>query len=202
MKRESQEPGKRPDGRVMRSARSREAITTAFYELVGEGNPEPTAQEVSERAGVGIRTVFRLFSDMDALYATLQERILLGVLPLVQELPAVGADLDARVAALVANRAAVFEKIAPYMRATTQLRFRSRFLTAHYRDAAEQFKARLLQRFPELRKAPRDVVDALEQATSFEAWDRLRRDQGLSRPRAKAAMQRAVRALLRELDRS
>ena len=53
-----------PDGRRLRSERSRQAIIDAMMELIGEGNLVPTAQQASERAGVGIRTVFRHFSDM------------------------------------------------------------------------------------------------------------------------------------------
>ena len=44
-----------------------------------------------------------------------------------------------------------------------------------------------------------DLVEALDQATSFEAWDRLRNDQRLGRPRARAVMERTVRALANEL---
>ncbi len=34
--------------------------------------------------------------------------------------------------------------------------------------------------------APKDLVEAIDQATSFEAWDRLRTEQRLERPRASA----------------
>ena len=46
---------------------------------------------------------------------------------------------------------------------------------------------------------PAELTDALELAASFEAWDRLRSDQRLSRRRALAAMERAVTALAHEL---
>ena len=46
------------DGRLRRGERSREAIVAALFELVGEGVLQPTAQQVAERAGVGIRSVF------------------------------------------------------------------------------------------------------------------------------------------------
>jgi hypothetical protein len=58
----------------------------------------------------------------------------------------------------------------------------------------------LLDWVPELRAAPSDLVEALDQATSFEAWDRLRSEQRLGRGRARAAMDRNVRALVRELE--
>ena len=58
-----------PDGRLQRSERSRQAIVQALLGLVGEGVLEPTAEQVAARADVGIRTVFRHFSDMESLFA-------------------------------------------------------------------------------------------------------------------------------------
>ena len=63
-----------PDGRRLRSERSRQAIIDAMLELVNEGNLIPTAQQVSDRAEVGIRSVFRHFSDMESLYQVLGEQ--------------------------------------------------------------------------------------------------------------------------------
>jgi AcrR family transcriptional regulator len=188
------------DGRVLRSERSRETIAGALYELVGEGHPEPTAQEVAEHAGVGIRTVFRLFSDMEALYATLDARLLAEVMPMLRDGPPGGTDLGERATALVADRAALFERVAPYKRASNLKRGRSPFLADQHRKLVRQLRARLLRWLPELRDAPADLVEALDQATSFEAWDRLRSEQRLGRPRARAAMERAVKALVNELE--
>ena len=52
------------DGRRQRSARSRAAIIEASFELMQEGVLAPTAQQIAERAGVGIRSFFRHFEDM------------------------------------------------------------------------------------------------------------------------------------------
>ena len=46
------------DGRRLRSERSRQAIIDAMLKLVEEGVLVPTAQQVSERAGVGIRSAW------------------------------------------------------------------------------------------------------------------------------------------------
>jgi len=54
---------------------------------------------------------------------------------------------------------------------------------------------RLVRWLPELDGAPRDLLEAMDQATSYESWERLRLDQRLSRPRARAAMLCATRAL-------
>ncbi|MDH4042395.1 MAG: TetR/AcrR family transcriptional regulator, partial [Gammaproteobacteria bacterium] len=59
---------KRPDGRLLRTERSRQLIIDALHDLINEGVLQPTAQTVAERAGVGIRTVFRHFADMETLF--------------------------------------------------------------------------------------------------------------------------------------
>lgn len=200
MRRMAAQPNRSTDGRVLRTLRSRALIVDALFDLVGEGHLEPTAQQVSERAGVCIRTVFRLFEDMDDLYATMNARLLDEVLPLLADPPPAGADLSERAAALVADRAAVFERVAPYMRSTRIHRSRSRFLADEFRNVVKRLRARLLDWIPELRGAPSDLMEALDQATSFEAWDRLRSEQRLGSTRAQTAMECSVRALVRELE--
>ena len=149
---------------------------------------------------MGIRSVFRLFSDMEALYATLNDRLLAEVMPMLCEAPPEGASLRERAAALVADRAALFERIAPYMRSTSRNRQHSPFLAEQHRKLVRQLRARLPRWLPELRQAPADLVEALDQATSFEAWDRLRSDQRLGRPRARAAMERTVVVLVSQME--
>jgi len=194
---------KRPDdGRLRRSERSRELIADALYELLGEGDIEPSAQKVADRAGVGIRTVFRLFSDMDALYATVNARLEFEVAPIFRSAPSEGTTVDERAEALINERAAAFERAGIYLRFTNRNRDRSEFLVSHYRKLTVRLRERLLAWIPELRGAAPALVDALEQATSFEAWDRLRNDQRLSRPSAKAAMSFATVSLLARLDQN
>ncbi len=67
------------DGRIQRSERSRTSIVQAILELIGEGSLSPTAQQVAERADVGVRTVFRHFSDMETLFATMNDRLVAEV---------------------------------------------------------------------------------------------------------------------------
>ena len=56
------------DGRINRSVVTRKKIVTALTALVYEGHLTPTAEQVAQRAEVGLRTVFRHFDDMDSLY--------------------------------------------------------------------------------------------------------------------------------------
>ena len=62
------------DGRRARSERSKQAIIDATLVLMEEGNLIPTAQQISDRAGVGIRSFFRHFEDMETLFATIDDQ--------------------------------------------------------------------------------------------------------------------------------
>ena len=187
-----------PDGRALRSERSREAIVQAILELVGEGNRQPTAERVAERAGVGIRTVFRHFTDMENLYVAMRDQMnaQLGHVLVVE--PAQGS-LGSRIDTFIEARTSLFERILPYARATHLLRWRSDFLRAQYVEDTSNLRDHLLGCFPELKKAPADLVEAIDCATSLETWDRLRDLQRLSRTRAAAVQRRGIEALLGQL---
>ena len=62
------------DGRRLRGERSRQAIIDAALALMENGNLVPTAQQISDQAGVGIRSFFRHFSDMETLFASIDEQ--------------------------------------------------------------------------------------------------------------------------------
>jgi AcrR family transcriptional regulator len=186
------------DGRVRRGRRSGDAIVAALVELVGGGILEPTAQQVAARAGVGMRTVFRRFSDMESLFAAMAARVQAEALPLLVT-GASGGDLEERARALVGQRVVFFERIAPYKRAGNLKRWRSPFLRTGQARMVRGLRTDLRRWLPELRHAPAEVAEALDLATSFEAWDRLRSEQRLGRERAQAVLERIVLALVAEL---
>jgi len=59
------------DGRKARSNASRSKIVKAFLQLISEGKISPSAEEVAKISGVGLRTVFRRFNEMELLYREL-----------------------------------------------------------------------------------------------------------------------------------
>jgi len=58
------------DGRTMRRTRNRSAVINALLELIHEGDFEPGASAIAERAGVSHRSVFRYFDDLGDLVRT------------------------------------------------------------------------------------------------------------------------------------
>ncbi len=193
-KREEPEVQEIRDGRVRRGARNREAIVGALFELIGEGAIQPTAEQVAERAGVQVRTVFRHFADMARLNAEIVSRLRSEMKPLFE--PPAEGDATERARALVAQRTAAFERIAPYKRAADAQRWRRDYLQTDHEGLVRELRKQNFRALPELRAASVDVQAAFELAVSYEAWQRFRVDQRLGAERARTAMECAALAVL------
>ena len=55
------------DGRVARGERTRRALAEALIALLEEGDAQPTARRIAERAGVSLRLVFHHFDDLESI---------------------------------------------------------------------------------------------------------------------------------------
>ncbi len=169
----------KPDGRLQRTERSRQQIIEAVQNLVNEGVLVPTAQTVAERAGVGIRTVFRHFADMETLFATMDVQLRESYEGLFAGGDRAGT-LAERIQHVIERRAAAYEKLSSLMLSTRAQMWRSPVLQKNYARNQRGLRKDLLDWLPEaaeLTPARREAVDA---ATSFETWNRLRSHQGLS----------------------
>jgi AcrR family transcriptional regulator len=185
------------DGRVRRGAQNRDRILDALYALIGEGELQPTAEQVARRAGVGERTVFRHFEDMETLHAELSGRLRREVAPLLEGRRPEGS-LRERVAALVVRRVRLLESIAPYHRSAVLQRPRSKFLQRAHAETCRTLREDLTRTLaPELEGDLGEMLEALDLVGSMEAWDRLRSEQRLGRERAARVMEVALLALLR-----
>ena len=185
-----------PDGRRRRSVKSREAILDALFRLIEAGDLRPSAQRVADEAGVGIRSVFRHFDDMDGLYAEmnvrLRERFLPMLGPVDPDLP-----LEERLKEIVACRCRCFEGMAPFKRASNLFRPSSEFLTAEHNQTVLDLRERMIGALPEVRDFGAARLAALELAISFEAWDRLRAEQGLGTRQTRSVMEFMAMSVLR-----
>ena len=164
------------DGRRLRSERSRQAIIDASIALVEEGNLVPTAQQVSERAGVGIRSFFRHFADMETLCSAMDEQLRDTL-----KSKFVGGDregtLQQRIRHAVERHAHAYESIGALIKSTLAQRWRYQILQENYARYQRGLRRDLDDWLPELAALPphrREAVDAL---ASFEFWDRLRDQQ-------------------------
>jgi len=168
-----------------------------MLELIGEGVLSPTAQQVAERADVGVRTVFRHFSDMETLFATMNEQLKAEASALFVETDQSGP-FPERVEAMIDRRVALFGRLGPYVCSSTIQRWRSAFLQEEHERTTRALRQDMRRWLPELELVPGEVADALEMILSFEAWNRLRIEQKLGLRRTTGVMRLAVLSLMEE----
>lgn len=191
------------DGRSARRERNKIAVVDAYLDLIREGATQPAVADVAERSGVSHRSVFRYFADRDEMARTSIQRQHERVGPLFQQRVDEGLPLTDRVSELIELRMRLFDTIAPtarlsralastqpiiqdeltasraFLRAAVKRLFAAEFATMSTEDAA-------------------DTLAALDVLTSFEAFDLLRTDRGLTKPRTARVLRSALLTLLGE----
>ena len=184
------------DGRRLRSERSRKSMIDAALELIAEGNFAPTAKQISECAGVGIRSFFRQFEDMDQFFAAVDEHTVGSFWEsFLHEGDREGV-LTERLDSIVATYAKAFEEHRSLLLATKSLRWSSRVLKENYERYQQISRANKERWLPEISQLPSDERELADAYLSFEMWHRLRDIQGLSCSAAQALVLKAVTRLL------
>jgi len=184
------------DGRRRRALESRRRIAAAMLALLQEGVLDPSAEDVAARAGVGRRTVFRLFDDIESLYVEMQAAMFARVEPIVTA-PFEGAHWRARLDELLDRRAQLYETILPVKSVADLRRPHSPFLQAAHAELTRNLRRMLRVALSAELYADRETLDAVDMAMSFEAWKRLRVEQKLSPKAARSVVARIVGALVR-----
>ena len=184
-----------PDGRRQRSERSRQAIIEAMLDMIGEGTLIPTAQQVSERAGVGIRSVFRHFEDMESIFVMADktrrsryEDIFLGG---DRE-----GTVEQRILHMVEQRAKGYELYGNVILSTLAQRWRYVTLRKNYGRYQRGLRKDLEDWLPELEQLDAGAREAVHGIASFEFWNRLRDHQGLSKKIAIEVMAKMLNGLV------
>jgi AcrR family transcriptional regulator len=179
------------DGRRERSRSSRSKIIAAMLDLVGNGDVAPSAARVAEVAGVGLRSVFRHFDDMDELYKEMGDVIEARVMPIILQAPS-GATWKEKLIDIAHRRAKVFETILPFRISANLKRFQSPYLMQDYRRMLRLESETVEAHLPTAVKD--DVVAArgLNVILSFQTWRLLRHDQDLPVDDAKAVVRRLL----------
>lgn len=183
------------DGRRQRTDASKRRIALAMLELARAGEIAPSADTVAERAGVGRRTVFRLFSDMEGVYREMHAVMVERISPMFAA-PFTATTWRARVNELIERRARMFEEMRPIKSAGDAHRHRSAFLQNEHRRIVKLQRDTLLATLPENIGGDFERFEALNLALSFESWRRLREEQRLTIKDAVAVWKRLARALL------
>jgi AcrR family transcriptional regulator len=168
------------DGRRLRSERSVRAIIEAALALQAEGMLVPTAQQISDRAGVGIRSFFRHFEDMESLFAAVDAQIRDSYESLFLGGERDGS-VDERIERAVIRRSEAFESVNNVVQGTLVLLWRYEILRKHYARNQRGLRKDLENWLPEVKKMERGDRESIHAIASFEMWHRLRYHQGLTK---------------------
>ena len=175
------------DGRRKRSARSRAAIITATLTLLENGNLSPTAKQIAEEAGVGLRSFFRHFEDMDALLEAVDQQARQHYEHLFL-LPKPDGDIEARLSDYIDVLSNAFERLKRPMLSTQFQMWQSKALQHNWARNQRRLRKQLEKWVPELHALPDTKREAVHAAASFDIWHRLRHHQSLSISEARGAM--------------
>jgi AcrR family transcriptional regulator len=185
------------DGRRQRSERSRAAIITATLSLINGGNLAPTARQIAEEAGIGLRSFFRHFEDMDALLDAVDAHIRQYYEPLFSQ-PLADGPLEVRLENVVIARTEAYEHLKTLMLTSHAQLWRSDALRKNYARNQKNLRKHLETCLPEIMHLPVAQSEAAHAMASFELWHRLREHQKLNISDARMAMIETLTRLLED----
>lgn len=167
------------DGRRLRSINTQNAIVDALMNLVLRGILEPTAQQVSDEAELGIRTVFRQIQDKETLFTLMDERVKQNYAADMMNTTPCG-DIKSRIKELVVMEARTYEPNLQFLRATLANKWKYKTLQKNYKRNQKNLKALLYSWLPEVKKETKTIQAFLTSINSTGYWIELRENQQLS----------------------
>ncbi len=158
------------DGRSDRGLRTHERIVLALFELIREGNLRPRGEEIADKAGVAVRTLFRHFDDMEGLFGTAQA-FMSEEFGVDMVAPKVEGTLEERALAYAKAQGAIYEENRNYL-----LFYVSRAKTEEEANAirsanSQSLRLRLWSALPEVAAADPVSRHGVEALYSFQMWD-------------------------------
>jgi len=179
------------DARVAKGERTKRMLVEALVDLIDGGEAHPTTKQTAHRAGVSVRLVYHHFGGVHGL--------LLAAMALQSErhryllfsIPPRGPP-ELRIKALCRQRRLYFEEMTPVYRLAHARAYAEADLSVLLGEDRSVLRSQLAHTLhPELRArgaAAPELLDALEQATGWDAWRALRDGLDHSAPSAERVM--------------
>ena len=187
------------DGRRQRSQRSREKILRAYWELMLDGDMDPSAAAIAEHAGVGLRSVFRHFEDLDTLLRDLMQLCYDEITPEFMT-PLKSKHWKDQLLELVNRNVMIWERIKVPNMAGEIGRFKSQVLMDDYRRSRNLEISGIKAILPKDIDNYDKVLLALDASMCFSTMRRLREDRKLSIPKVKGVMIMMVKSIIDVID--
>ena len=189
------------DGRTARRSRNRDLVLDAVLELFGEGRFRPTPDEVAERSGVSLRSVYRYVQSRDDLLQSAMERQLEKTAQMWSFDYSPNDRLDQRIDALVEHRLRLHEAIATTNRASRAFALRDSIVAERLAKGRRTLRRHVERQFEfELNALParqrRAVLESVDTLLQLEGLDALLTHQGLSVREARETLTDSLTILL------
>ena len=168
------------DGRRLRSLTSQNIIVDAMIILVQRGILEPTAQQVADEAGIGIRTVFRQVQDKENLFSKMDEKVRADLQEIFDRAANPQGNLEERIEGLIELEAEIFEKNLQFLRATLANKWKYNTLQKNYERNQRNIKSLLYTWIPELNNLSESKQVLLTSVNTAGYWVELRENLKLS----------------------
>ena len=159
------------DGRNLRSINSQKLIVDACIKLFKAGNLEPTAQQVADESGVGIRTVFRQFDEMENLFKSVDAVLSKDYDFEVSYDPS--SSFDARLQSTISHMNTGYEKHKLIMFMTVSNMWKYEFLRKNYLMYQDLIKSKTEEILPEVLSFDTESRHLFHASLSFAMWTRL-----------------------------
>ena len=187
------------DGRRQRSQRSREKILRAYWELMLAGDMSPSAAAIAEHAGVGLRSVFRHFEDLDTLLRELMQLCYDELTPEFMT-PFKSSNWRDQLLEIVERNVMIWERIRVPHTAGEIGRFKSQVLMDDYQRSRNLEISGIKAILPKDIDNYNNVLMALDASMGFSTMRRLREDRKLSISEVKKVMTLMVWSILDSID--
>ena len=187
------------DGRRQRSQRSREKILRAYWELMLAGDMSPSAAAIAEHAGVGLRSVFRHFEDLDTLLRELMQLCYDELTPEFMT-PFKSSNWRDQLLEIVERNVMIWERIRVPHTAGEIGRFKSQVLMDDYQRSRNLEISGIKAILPKDIDNYNNVLMALDASMGFSTMRRLREDRKLSISEVKKVMTLMVRSILDSIE--
>jgi AcrR family transcriptional regulator len=187
------------DGRRERSRASRKKIIQAMMDLIADGDIDPSAAKVAEKAGVGLRSVFRHFDDKESIYREMDEILWSAYQPKITA-PFRSDNWRDQLVELIERRSAIYEHTAPFRISTSIQRYRSPILKKNYDRLLKGERNLLGQILPSDIKRDSERGRAIVLATSFDCWRHFRQDEELSKAKTVEVIKQLLRDILGQIE--
>lgn len=189
------------DGRRQRSVNTQATIVDAMMILIKKGILEPTAQQVADEAGLGIRTVFRIVKDKETLFSRMDEKVRESNQMLYQASPS--GSLKDRIEGLMQIESKGYEVNIEFIKATLANKWKYKTLEENYKKNQLLLKKLMFAWLPEISQLDSNLQEFLTAINSPNFWIELRENQTLSVEKAKkikeAEFKKALGSLRQDL---